>query len=141
MNKWSSKGTLLQREIATVMTTVGGIRSIDGPDSEVQFFDGTDLGSGVSMEDGELTGHTAPGSISGELFYDPIDPVHAKFDDDLASPNHWDGQIVLPVTGTPLISFTGATRRFKPKFAVNEGILADLEIKLRDLAVFPANPS
>lgn len=136
-NKWSAKGTLLQREVATVMTTVAGVRSIDGPGPEAQYFDGTDLGSGVSMEDGELTGHSSPGEISGELFYDPLDPVHVLFDDDLADPDYWDGQILLPVTDTPAITFTGSTKSFKPKFAVNDGIMADFSIKLRELAVFP----
>jgi hypothetical protein len=136
--RYSSKGALLQREVASVMTTIGGVRSIDGPSAEAQYYDGSALDSGVSLEDGELTGHSAPGEVSAELFFDPLNAVHALFDGDLASPAYWNGQVKLPVSGTPVISWAGSTKTFTPKFAVGEGMIANLVIKLRSLATWPA---
>lgn len=134
--KYSSKGVLLQRSIAMVFTTVAAIRRLNGPDGEVQFFDGTALDSGVDLEDGELTGHTSPGELSGELFYDPADSVHQLFTDDLTAGGvHADWKVVLPASEE--MPFTGSTRRFVPGAAVGDGLMADFAIKLRSQATYP----
>ena len=136
--KYSSKGTLLQRDISSVFTTIGCLRSVNGPDADVQFYDGTCLDSGVSEEDGELTGHTKPGSVSGELFYDPADSVHQLLTDDLAAGGaHADYRIQLPDGGSSVIAFTGSVQRFTPKAQVRDGLMADLGIKLRSVATYP----
>jgi hypothetical protein len=136
MSKYSSKGTLLQRSIASVFTTVGSIMSLQGPSAEVQFFDGSALDSGVSLEDGELTGHTAPGEVSGELFWDPGDSTHQTLTDDLGAPAHASWKIVTPA-GSNVITFTGATKNFTPQAAVKDGLKSSFAIKLRSLATYP----
>jgi hypothetical protein len=139
MTKYSAKGTLLQRSIASVFTTIAGFRSVNGPDAEVQFFDGTALDSGVSVEDGELTEHTTPGSVSGEAFYDPADSVHQLMTDDLAAGGAYaDYRIKLP-DGTEVIAFNGSVSRWSPKAAVRDGLMADAAIKLRSVATYPTS--
>ena len=124
--KYSSKGTLLQRDISSVFTTIGCLRSVNGPDADVQFYDGTCHDSGVSEEDG------------GELFYDPADSVHQLLTDDLAAGGaHADYRIQLPDGGSSVIAFTGSVQRFTPKAQVRDGLMADLGIKLRSVATYP----
>ena len=65
MAKMTSKGTRLQKSIASTFTTIAYVRSTNGPGPETQFFDGTDLNS-EHLEDGEPTGQSAPGEVSGD---------------------------------------------------------------------------
>lgn len=134
--RYSSKGTVLQLSIASVFTTVGGISNIDYPDSEVQFFDGTALESGVSMEDGEPTGHTAPGSVSGEFFYDPLDSTHQAVIDFLGSPAKASWKIKNDNISGHACTFTGTLKKCQPKAKVNDGLVASLDIKLASIATY-----
>lgn len=135
--KYSSKGTLLQRSISAVWTTIAANRSVNGPDGEVQFFDGTALDSDVSIEDGELTGHTTPGQVSGEVFYDPADAVHTLLTDDLVAGGAQASYRIRLPDGTLAITFTGSVQRFSPKASVRDGLMADLSIKLQSVATYP----
>lgn len=139
-DKYSSKGTLLQREIATVMTTVASVTSISGPDAETQFFDATDLLSD-DVEDGEPTGQGTPGSVSGDLWLDPLDSTHQVLFADLASRQPVDWQIVFPATGAPAIVFNGTLSSFTPQASVGDGLKASYGIKLRSLATYPTTPA
>ena len=78
-NKVKSKGTVLQMEISSVYTTVPQLKnlSISGEEAtsyETQTLDQTEAHTGR-----ELTGYLTPATISGELFLDPQDSVHAAY--------------------------------------------------------------
>ena len=138
MAKYSTKGTVLQRDIATVYTAFAQIISLNWPSSEVGYYDGTALDSGVDEEDGELTGHTKPGEIDGECFCDPADSVQALMFADLRAPAYWDGKLIAPDSGTSEFTFNGSTKTFRPKAGLRDGFKADFSIKLRSLASNPA---
>lgn len=136
MTKRAAKGTVLQLEIATVYTAVSHVGVINGPDAEVQVFDATTLDSDVSMDDGEPTGHTAPGSVSGDGFYDPALAIHEALTDLLAAPAKVDWKIVYPST-LGEIAFTGVLINMTPNANTNEGIKFDYNVKLSSLATYP----
>lgn len=136
-DKYSSKGTELQREIASVMTPVASCLSLKGPGAEVQFWDGTALDSD-DIEDGELADMVAPGEMSGQIFYDPADAVHSLFGDDLAARGQYiNWQLVCPDTGASVITFNGSTKTFETSAAVKDGFKGDFAIKLRTPPVYP----
>ena len=133
MTKRSSKGTVVQLSISSVFVTVAGISKIDEPDDEVQFFDGSSLDTGVGLEDGELTGHVAPGSVSGEGFADPLDSTHQALNDLMATPSKESWKITNPNLSGYSVTFTGTLKTLKRTHAVKEGIKFNFEIKLAGL--------
>lgn len=137
MAKYHSQGCALQISIASVFTTIGQVQSIDGPDGEVQFFDGTALDSGVSVEDGELTGMSTPGSVSITLLYDPSNSTHnalARKVEVGGVNDSW--KEILP--DSEEITFSGSVAQFKPKAGAKDPFTADMRVKLRSVAAFPA---
>lgn len=138
MGKMASTGTKLQKSIASVYTTIAYVRSITGPNPETQFFDGTDLES-EHIEDGEVTGQSAPGSISGECFYDPQSAMQKSVIAEITNPRVNGKQpykIVYPDTSE---TTTVATcRTWNTKASVGEGLLADFELKNAVMPTFPA---
>ena len=138
MAKMTSKGTRLQKSIASTFTTIAYVRSTNGPGPETQFFDGTDLNS-EHLEDGEPTGQSAPGEVSGELFYDPANAqVQSMLDeiDDPATNGKSSWKIIWP--NDDETAFTGTVRTVNPKASVGEALLADFTIKLSAMATFPS---
>lgn len=138
MTKYSSKGTQLKVAVATVLTAVGGVKSINGPNPETQFFDATDLDSD-HLADGEPTGQSAPGSVSGELFYDPDDPVVQSLIAQITAPGT-NGKVDWSIAWPDASATTGkgTCKSFNPKASVGEGLLADFEIKNSTMPTFPS---
>ena len=135
-NRKSGKGFILKRSIATVMTAVGGVSKLDFPDADVQFYDGSALDTGVSLQDGEPTGHAAPGSVSGELFVDHADTHHQALFGLLSAPSKESWLIVNANMADFECAFTGTLKKFTPSAAVNDGFKANFEIKLASLATY-----
>lgn len=135
MGKQASTGTKLQLSISEVYTTVAYVTDINGPDTDGQFWDATDLDSDC-IEDGEPVGQVAPGSISFELFYDPQDTVHQAIIARKLSQTKGDWKIVYPDDSE--IAFEGTPKKFAPKAAKGDGIKASGEIKLSSLPTYPA---
>lgn len=138
MEKMASTGTTLSVAIATVMTKIGGVRSITGPNPETQFYDATDLESD-HIEDGEPTGQSAPGAVSGECFYDPSNATQKAVIAQITAPDtngKADWEIEYP--DDSVTEFEGTTRTWNPKASVGDGLLADFEVKLSEMATFDA---
>lgn len=138
--KTAAKGTKLQLSIASVFTTVAYITEIDGPDPEVQFKDVTDLNSGVSLEDGEPTGHTAPGEVSFKGWYDPQATTHqaclAQITNPIANGKaNW--KVVYPDPDLSETPFVGTCKQFKTGGKQNDFLTVDGSIKLAGLPTFP----
>lgn len=141
IEKSPSLGTLLQLSVDAMFTTVAGMTDVNFPDGEVQFFDANSLDAGVSVPDGELTGQSTPGECGGSAFYDPVDPVHNLLARDHAAGGAYRSwKIIMPDTGASVCTFTGSIKKWVPKAAVRDGFKADLAIKLRSVAVYPAAP-
>lgn len=134
-DRHSAKGFQLKLSIESVNTAVGGVSKIDWPDSEVQFFDGTSLESGVSVLDGEATGFVTPGSISGELFIDPDDETHQELLGLLSAPAKRTWTIDHPTLDFAC-TFTGTLKKCQPTGAVGDGLKASFEIKLSAIATY-----
>ncbi|HCS53287.1 phage tail tube protein [Rubinisphaera sp.] len=135
MPKQTSNKTELQLEISSVYTKVAYVESIDGPDTEGQFWDATDLDSD-DIEDGEPTGQCAPGSVSGEAFYDPNDATHQAIIARKLAGTKSNWKIKYPDDSE--IAFEGTPRKFTPKAAKGDGLKASFEIKLSSVPVYPA---
>jgi hypothetical protein len=132
------KGTLLQQEIGTVYTTLAQIISFDLPDIESETFESDYLeksGAGIPYA---ATGRTEPGSLSGELFYDPALVSHQNFLALLTTPADENWKITFADTGSSTWTFVGAGASFGGSVVLNDGLKGSFEIKLDDLPTFPS---
>lgn len=130
--KRAAKGTVLQISISSVFTTVAFVKKIDFPDDETQFYDGTALDS-TDVEDGTPTNMSVPGSISADLFFDPLDTTHQLLITSRVAHTIESWKITNPNIGTSTkltCTFSGAIKKFKPSAAVAGGLEASLEVKL-----------
>ena len=133
-----AKGTVLQISISSVFTTVAQVKKIDYPDDETQFFDGTGLDS-TDVEDGIPTGFSIPGSVSADLFYDPLDAVHQKLISSRIAHTIESWKITNPNIGATTAhscTFTGAIKKFKPSAAVGGALEGSLEVKLQSVSAY-----
>ncbi len=136
--KRAAKGTVLKMSISGVYTTVAQVKKVDYPDDETEFYDATTLDS-TDKEDGETTGFSVPGSVSCDLFYDPVDVVHQAII--ISRVNRWkeNWNITNPNIGTGtahVVTFSGRIKKFKPTAAVGSGLEASLEIKLTSVSSY-----
>jgi len=136
MAKPSSKGAALQLSIASVFTTIAQMRSFNGPDAEVQTFDGTALDSGVGMEH-YPTGYVEGGNVNGSLFFDPVAATLQALTDLKTAPAISLWKEKWSDTALTEWPFSGILTRVNPKAEVNQGLMADINVKLTGIPTYP----
>lgn len=132
----SGKKSSKKTELRLAGNKVASIINLNGPNPQTQFYDGTDLDSD-HLEDGEPTGQSAPGSVSGECFFRPSEVEHQAIWDQIDDPETHgkaDWSIVYPDGST--YTFTGTAESWNTKAAVGDGIKCDFAIKLSSFPVF-----
>lgn len=130
-----SKGSKLQHEIASTLTDIAQIISIDGPDAEVETFEADHLGNtnpGIPMKP---TGRVAGGSVGFEMFFDPALAGHQDLTDQLLTPavTNW-ATVFSDATAWP---FAGTLKSLAPAVDLADGLKASGEIELDGLVTYP----
>jgi len=138
MTKIACKGTVLQQEIGTVYTAVAQIISLDLPEMESETFDADTLDVATAGIPYQPTGRTEPGSLSGELFYDPALAGHQALLELLTTPAAENWKIIFSDTGVSEWTFSSAGLSFGGTVALNDGLKGSFSLKLGDLPSFPA---
>lgn len=143
MAKIPSKGTALKVDIATVYTTVAQVISLNGPDAEVQTFNGTSLDGGVGMPK-IPTGYVDGGTVSGELFFDPVAATHQQLTDDITNPIRSSGaeldrgyKLVWPDSAATEWAFDGVVKRFGPSATLQDGLKASFAVEVNGIVTYP----
>lgn len=103
MAKVKGKGTLLQREVATVMTTLAQVISLSGLETDPETFDGRTLDQADEWVPHDATGYADVSELSGELFHDPA--IHGAFWDAPTTSYSW--QVKFADTGATTVAFAG----------------------------------
>lgn len=143
MAKIPGKGAALKVDIATVFTTIAQVISLNGPDAEVQTFNGTTLDGSVGMVK-IPTGYVDGGTVSGELFFDPVAATHQQLTDDITSPIRSSGtefdrdfKIVWPNSAATEWPFAGIVKRFGPSATLQDGLKASFAIEVNGIVSYP----
>jgi len=121
------KGTVLQIDIASTMTTIAQLIEVDAPSMQSTSFENLTLdqaGVGVARE---LTGYTDSDPFTAMIFWDPALAPHIKLSDDIATPAKTTWQIVFPNTGASEIDWVSAGLKFKAVTAARDGMKAEIE--------------
>lgn len=130
MSVWCSKGTILKQDLASTLTTVAQVTSLSIDGTETETFDATTLDQVSPFKVYKATGYTEPGSVSGELFWDPALSGHEALLALLAAPADETWQITWSDTGTTTQGFTGAGFSFGASAAMADGLKGTFSIKL-----------
>lgn len=139
MAKVKCKGTKLQQELATVLTDVAQVLSLEVSGAESETYDATALDTSGAGKEYAPTGYSEGGSVSGELFYDPALAGHQAITDLITTPAEQDWAIVFADADATDMPFTGAGVGFDISVDMNDGLKASFSIKLDQLASYPTS--
>lgn len=136
MAKIKTKGTVIKQTIASVLTAIAQITEFSHDGAESETFDATTLDtSGAGKEYGQ-TGYTEGGNFSFGMFYDPALSGHQALTDLLTTPAPCVYNVTFTDTGPSTSAFTGAGIGFGFTGAMNDGLKADVNIKITGLLAY-----
>ena len=141
MAKVKSKGTALQQQVSGAYAAIAQIISLDGPGCESETFEADTLDNTDAGIPHKPTGRAEGGSLSGELFFDPVLQGHENFLALLTYPESENYKLIYADTATTEWPFAGAGVSFSPAVALNDGLKASFSIKLDGLPTFPGDGS
>jgi hypothetical protein len=132
MAKLKVKGTVLSLGSGTTYTPVAQIRSfgVDGMETETyesRTIDGT---AGIEYDP---TGYVEGGSTTFDLLHDPALAGHQAITDLVTTPAACVWEVEFADTGTTNCGFTSAGVGFGFTGAMNDGLKADVNLKLTGL--------
>lgn len=137
MAKIKCKGTALQQTLGTAFVTVAQVISLDGPEAEAETYESDTLDNTDAGIPYDETGRTEGGSVSGELFFDPVLAGHQAITDLLTTPAGCAWNIVFADEAETEWPFDGAGLSFGPRVALNDGLKASFSIKLDKAVTYP----
>ena len=134
-----SKGTLFQMSIATVMTTVAQMISLELPEAENETFEADYLENTEAGIPYKGTGRTEGGELGYEMFYDPALASHQAITDLLKTPAvaGTDCQVVFADAAETEWPFVAAGVSLGATVALKDGLKAKGKFKLDGLINYP----
>jgi hypothetical protein len=142
MAKVRSKGTAWAVSIASVFTVIGQALSIDKDEMKSEDYESDTLDNADAGIPYDLTGRSEGGSISAELFFDPLLACHTYMLGLITTPAKSNHQLTFANSSLTVWTFSAASVSFTgPKFALKEGVKATVKVKLDGLPTFPGSSS
>ena len=129
------KGTKIQEDIASTLTDIAQVLSIDGPDPEVETFEADTLDNASAGIPKKPTGRTDGGSVGFEMFFDPSLADHTGLLDLIETPVSkgwalvWSDAVVWP--------FDGIFKGLSPTVDMADGLKASASIELDWTVTYP----
>lgn len=136
MAKVICKGTALQQDLASTLTTIAQMVSIDGPPADVETFESTGLDSSAGKEF-DVTGYVEGGEVGFELFFDPALAGHQNLTDLITTPVVEAWAIDFADVGLTTWTFNGILRSFSPAVNMRDGLKASGRIQLDGIVSYP----
>jgi len=133
MAKVKVKGTVVRQTIASVLTAVAQVIEFSHSGAEVETFDATTIDTSGAGKEYLATGYAEGGSFDFSMFYDPALSGHQAITDDLTTPTERAWEIEFADTGTTNCGFTVAGVGFVFTGVMNDGLKADVSLKLDQL--------
>lgn len=135
------KGTVLEQTLATVLTPIAQVISLDGPEQEAESFEADTLDNASAGIPYKPTGRTEGGSLSGELFLDPALAGHTHMLDLLTDPQTESWELTFADDVATAWPFSSAGFSLSPTIALADGLKATFSIKLDGMVTLPGSGS
>jgi len=133
MAKVVSKGTTLKQTISASLTAVAQVISLEHSGAKAHTYDSNTL-DGPVFDTLDLTGYSAPGAISGELFYDPNLAGHKFLTGLMGYSTTPAAQNAMSLTfvdaGTTVMAFTAAAVGFGVTVDMGSGLKGKFDIDI-----------
>lgn len=123
---FTSLGTLLKVTVASVLTTVAGMRDVEFDAPEVETYESDDIvDTYVNLE---VTGRTKGGSVKGSLLWDPASATNTKLIALFNTPAREDWSIVWSSSPAATQLFNGILTKQTRKAERGNPLISDIEI-------------
>lgn len=136
-----SKGSILSVDVATVLTAVAEVLSIDHSGAESETFKYSSLGTTASGHEYLATGYSEGGTVDAELYFLPATAGHQVFTDEITAPttvvaNQLDGQITFADTGATTMPFKIAGVGIGISIAMDDGVKSSVSMKTNGIPTY-----
>jgi hypothetical protein len=133
MAKVITKGTVINQTITTTLTPVAQIIEFSQSGAESETYDATTLDTTGAGKEYAPTGYSEGGTFDFSLFYDPNLAGHQAITDLITTPATCAWSIVFVDAGTTTSTFDSAGVGMDITGAMNNGLTADVSLKLNQL--------
>lgn len=136
MAKIKVKGTVLKEDIASTLTAVAQVISLEHSGAETETVEADTLDNANAGIPYEPTGRAEGGSVDGEMFFDPVLAGHQLFTDHITTPADVDYSITFADAATTAWEFTSAGMGFDISFAPGDLVKASFSLKVDGLVSY-----
>jgi len=136
MAKVPVKGTIIKQEISAVLTAVAQITEFSSSGAESETYDATTIDTSGAGKEYAPTGYSEGGSFDFGMFYDPGLAGHQAITDLVTTPAECNWDITFADTGGSNSTMTSAGVGFNFTGAMNDGLKADVSLKLDQLIAY-----
>ena len=137
-----SKGSILSVDVATVLTAVAEVLSINVSGAKSETFETHYINQSAAGKTKLATGFADPPTVQAQLFYIPTNTGHQALTDEITTPtivaaNQLDGQITFADSGPSTLPFKIAGIEFGLQLAMNDGVKADVTFEVSGQPTWP----
>ena len=133
MAKIRVKGTVIKQTITTTLTAVAQVLEFGQSGAASETYDSTTLDTPGAGKQYDPTGYSECGTFDFSLFYDPALAGHQALKDELATPATSAWSLTFADAATTVSTFTVAGVGLGFTGAMNDGLKADVSLKLTGL--------
>ena len=136
-----SKGSILKIDVATVLTALSEVMSIDHDGAESETFKYSTLDQSGAGHLYLGNGFSEGGNVNTELFFLPTNSGHQQITDSLTAPattaaTQLDGEITFADTGSTTMPFKIAGFSLGVSISMDDGVKASVGMKLTGLPTY-----
>jgi hypothetical protein len=136
-----SKGSVLSADVATVLTAMAEVISIDHSGAESETFKYTNLNTSGAGHEYLATGYSEGGTVDAEIWFLPATASQQIFTDEITTPttvvaNQLDGQITFADTGATTMPFKIAGVGIGVSVAMDDGVKLSVSLKTNGLPTY-----
>lgn len=137
MAKLIVKGSTLKQTITTTLTAVAQVIDFSHSGVEVETIDVTTLDTTGSGREYLASGLVEGGSVDASLFFDPNLAGHQAITSDITTPAERNWSLTFVDAGTTEATFDVAGIGFGITGTMEDGLKADISLKLDQLMAYP----
>ena len=137
MAKVKVKGTIIKQTISTVLTAVAQIIDFTHDGAENETFDSTTIDTSGAGKTYSQTGYSEGGNFNFSAFYDPALAGHKAITAYIATPADCVWNIITTDTAPTTNVFTSCSVGFGFTGSMNDGLKADVSLKITGLMTYP----
>jgi hypothetical protein len=136
MAKVKVKGTVIRQTISASLTAVAQIVEFNHSGAESETYDATTIDTSGAGKEYSQTGYSEGGSFDFTIFYDDMLAGHQAITDLVTTPADCVWNIQTTAVSSAAMAFTSAGVGFGFSGAMNDGLKADVSLKITGLMAY-----